>query len=211
MGLFHFQPDLENIETDLKEQYKYQYKEESELFGYPIHYIKPEELESNTIFNESTSREFIRDNSTQMFCKRDEDSMFSGSEVYGGFGYQPSYTNVLYVAVLYFEGAYIEPQEGDLIYDSTDHIMFEVTKVDSLTDTQSNLRMNETVFARKLYCKQYTYSYKDSFDTTTAEESFDDSINIQELDKLNDTLRSDINTDGNLDLTKKDDIFGDFG
>ena len=206
-----FQPDLINKEPKLGIQYKNQYKEHSQMSGYPIKYLKASELTNNKIFIESTSREFINTNGFSFYCKRDEDSMYNGTEIYGNFGYVPSYTNVLYIATLYFEENNIEPLEGDLIFDITDNILFEITKVDTFIEAQASLRINNTVIARKIYCKHYTYSYKDKFDDTLEDEIYDDDINNQELDKLNDTLRFDIDDLDVIDNDEIDKIFGDLG
>lgn len=205
------QPDLQNKEPVFGDQYKYQYKEHSQMSGYPIKYLKAEEVTNNKIFSESTSRDFLSENGFSFFCKRDEDSMYNGTEVYGNFGYVPSYTNVLYIATLYFEENNIEPLEGDLIFDETDDILFEITKVDTLIEAQANLRVNKTVIARKIYCKHYTYSYKDNFDDDLKDELYEDSINNEELDKLNDTLKDNIEELDVIDNTEFDKVFGDLG
>ena len=59
MGLWDLQPDLITTESALGDQMEYQYWEESEIFGYPIKYLKASETENNTIFSESTAREFL--------------------------------------------------------------------------------------------------------------------------------------------------------
>lgn len=211
MGQWDFQPNLNSTESSLGDQMEYQNWEESELFGYPIKYIKATETEDNSIFNESTSREFISSNGYDLKYKKDDDSLYQGSEVFGGFGYTPSYSNVAYISVKYFKDLGFEPIEGDLIYDKTDDIIFEITKVDTETETQSSLRMNNRIFSRKLYLKQYSFSYKDSFDSNLEDELMSDEINLEELDKLNDSLRSDIDSEGVIDNTNVDEIFGDLG
>lgn len=211
MGNWTFQPHLDSTESVLGEQMIYQYWEESSLFGYPVKYLQASELANNKIFSESTSREFLDNKGFSFKVKKEEDSIYNGIENYGGFGYTPSYSNIFYIATKYFDDEGIEPIEGDLVFDEIEKVLYEITKVDTKTETQLNLRINDTIFARKIYLKQYTYSYKDDFDTDLEDELFTDDTNLEELDKLNDTLRDNITNEDVLDETDIDKIFGDLG
>ena len=210
MGLWSFQPNLNTTEETLGNQLKYQYQEETNLNGYPYRYIKAEEISNDKIFNESTARQFITSNGYDMNVKKDEDSMFGGGEMFGGFGYMPSYTNVLYIPALTLEEIDLDPKEGDLMFDIISKLIFQITKVDTKADTQLSLRINDLLLARKVYLKQYSFSYKDSFDETTEDDLFEIDTALEELDKLNDTLNFDIDETGSINKYDVDDVFGDY-
>lgn len=210
MGLWDFQPNLTSTESALGNQYLYQYQEHTNLQGYPYKYIKAVETESNDIFNESTARDFLTTNGYSIKVKKDEDQMFSGSEVFGGFGYLPSYSNIIYIPSLTLTELNIEPLEGDLMYDEISKVLFQITKVDTLTETQLNLKINDLVLARKVYLKQYQFSYKDNFDDTTEDELFEIETSLEELDKLNDTLNTNIDNTDSINKNDIDNVFGDF-
>ena len=211
MGKWKMNPDLTNTEPALGEQIKYQHKEISSLRGYALKYIQATETENNTIFSESTQREFSTLKGYDFFCLKDEDSMYTGSELYNSFGYTASYTNIFYVPILFFEEQGIEAQVGDLVFDETDNVLYEITKVGSKTESNLNIKINNTIFSVKLYLKQYQFGYKDSFDDELEDEFFDEDVNLQELDKLNDTLIDDIEDLDVIDDNEFDNVFGTFG
>jgi len=205
----NFQPNNTNSFKYFEMMIK-NHHEEAKLFGYSIKYLQPTETENNTIFSESTAREFLDLNAHDFFYKLEEDSMYDGSELFGGFGNVSSYSNVCYIPIKFFTDADIEPIEGDIVFDNTDNIFFEVTKVDPLTETQTNLRINNAIFSRKLYLKQYKFGYKDKFDDALLE-PLDDVFTQEDLDTLNDVLNTDID---DLDVVNSDSIdaiFGDLG
>lgn len=210
MGLWDFQPNLTTTESALGNQLLYQYQEHTNLQGYPYRYIKAVETESNNIFNESTARDFLVDNGYSIKVKKDEDQMFSGSEIYSGLGYLPSYSNIVYIPTLTLTELNIEPLEGDLLYDEISKILFQITKVDTLTETQLSLKINDLVLARKVYLKQYQFSYKDSFDIDTSDELFEIETSLEELDKLNNTLNTNIDNTKSINKNDIDNVFGDF-
>jgi len=207
---------LQGTEINLANTLIYQTWEESEIYGYPIKYIKATETQNNPIFSESTAREFLSTNGYNMSSKRDEDTLYTGSEVFGNFGYTPSYNQILYIAVKYFTD--IEaitllpfvPIEGDLIYDKTDNIFFEITKVDTKTETQSSLRINKTLLAHKIFLKQFKWSYNDNFDTSLTTELIDTKLTVQDLANINLELDTAIADLGIIDYTEDDSIFGEF-
>lgn len=210
---WNFQP-LSANEDKWFQQTKIQHWEVTQLSGYPIKFLKAIEQENNPIFNESTSRQFIASNGYPMAVNKDEDSMFSGSESFGGFGYTPSYTNIFYIPIKYFDdiaitlGEPIEPLEGDLIFETIEDKIYQITKVDTDTEALQSIRTNDMKFSYKVYVKQYTFSYKDTFDTNTEDEIFDVSTPLEVLEALNATLNQDI-TDLGIIGTGEDDIFGD--
>lgn len=209
-GKWNFQPNLLDTEDKYGIQLKAQYAEETNLYGYPFTYIKAKEIQKNDIFNESTSREFIKENGYKFNVKKDEDQMFNGSELFGGFGYAPSYTNIIYIPTLTLDLINLEPLEGDLLFDEISNIIFQITKVDTLLDTQLNLRINKIVLARKVYLKQYQFSYKDSFEDDLKQELFEIETSLEELDKLNDVINGAIDNTNAINKNDIDNVFGDY-
>lgn len=207
---WNLQPDLENIESNLGETMFYQYWEEAELTGYPVKFLKAVEVSNNKIFQESTARSFINTNGFDMKSKRDEDNLYSGTEVFGNFGYTPSYNQIIYVPIKYFTDMSQEPVIGDLFYDKTDEILFEITKIDSLTESQSSIRINNKLFSYKIYLKHYQWSYNDKFDSNLETELIDDELDLQQLDQLNKDLTDEIDGLNILDENETDDVFGEF-
>lgn len=208
---WNMQPDLVNTEPAYGEQIYYQYYENSEIYGYPIKYIKAVEVESNKIFQESTARDFLDTNGFPMKMKRDEDNLYNGTEVFGGFGYTPSYNQIIYLSKKYFDDLTITPLEGDLIYDYTDNIFFQITKVDDKTEDQLNIRINDFIFGYRIYLKQYQFSYNDTFDPTLEAEIMDPDLSLEDLANLNLGLNTEIDNENVRDTTTTDEIFGELG
>ena len=209
MGKFNFQPDLNLVETSFGNQVEYMHWEAMELTGYPIKFIKAIDSTEDEIFNETTSRSFIAANGYPMKCKRSDDSVYAGSEVFGGFGYTPNYNDSIFVAVKYFKDSDIVPEEQDLVFDETQNILFQITKVDTLLETQQSMRINDRQFSYKIYLKHYTYGYKDSIDTELSDEMFEDHVKDDVLASMNDSLISAIADMDVMDETRIDEIFGD--
>ena len=209
MGKFNFQPDLNLTETVFGNQIEYQHWEAMELTGYPIKFIKAVDVSEDEIFNESTSRSFLASNGYEMKCKRSDDSVYAGSEVFGGFGYTPSYNDSIFVAVKYFKDVELVPEEQDLIYDATQNILFQITKVDTLLEAQQSIRINDRMFSYRIYMKHYTYGYKDSIDTELSNEMLESHINDDVLSSMNDSLISAIADMDVMDETRIDEVFGD--
>ena len=209
--MWDMQIDLVNTESNLGNTLYYQYYEETNIMGYPIKYVQAVETENNPIFGESTARDFLSSNGFDMKSKRDDDTMYQGGEVYGGFGYTPSYSQILYIPKKYFDDLNIEPLEDDLIYDKIDNIFFQISKVNTKTEEQGNIKVNNLILAYKIYLKQYTWGYKDTFDASLTDELIDDELTLEDLENINLDLETNIDSMNILDNTKKDNIFGDLG
>ena len=206
----NFQPKLITKQSRLGKQMIDQYYEQCNLFGYSFQYLQAKELKADKIFNESTQREFLEENAINIFVNKDEDSEFAGSELFSSFGYTSSYTNTFYIPVkttVYFD---FIPQEGDLMYDNTMDVLYEITKVDTLNETQSNLRVGDLLLAYKVYAKTYTYSYKDNIEDSIEEDINGIEILEEELDKLNATLQQDIVETNVMSNDRVDNIFGEY-
>ncbi len=208
MGMF--QPTVANHPV-LMEQIKQQYKEESELFGYSMTYYRPVETENGQVFAESTARNFLESNGTNMFYKRTEDEFFGGDESFGGFGLLPSYKLIVFVSVLYFEESNLrEPIEGDLIYDNLNNLLLEISKVDPLTESQLSTKLADSQNAWRIYLKEYEWSYKDSIESSIVSD-LETEFTDQDLDDINDALNDDIDLVDAVDDTEVDAVFGIFG
>lgn len=185
----------------------YDYQEACEINGYKIQYLRAQETQGDAIFQESTAREFLDSMSHDMYVKKSEDAMFSGGEFFGGFGALTSYQGIYYIPKKYFDELGFEPIEGDLIEDDRG-TLFEISKVDSLLETESELRVNDMVFGRKIYVVQYKFNYSDDLE--------DDILNTSEfsavgMDAINDALELDIENEGVVDTTKDNDLFDEWG
>ncbi len=208
MGLF--QPTQQNHPV-LMNQLRRQYFEESTLFGYLGTYMRPIEVEKNGIFSESTSRNFLSENGTDVFYKRETDEEYGGAELFGGFGLMASYKMVIYISALYFKDNNLPaPIEGDVFLDRTDNLLFEISKVDPLDENQLSIRINDSFFAYKCYLKSYEWSYKDSIQEDLTEDFEQDFLDA-DLDNINDALNNDIILDDSIDDNDLDAIFGEFG
>ena len=209
MGLFNFQPDLTNKDLVLGNQIEYQHWEAMELTGYPVKFIKAVEVSSNPIFNESTGRSFLLENGYTMRCKRTDDSVYAGGEVFGGFGFTPNYNDSIYIAVKYFNDIGLVPEEQDLVFDDVQNIVYQITKVDTLLEAQQSLRINDRMFSYRIYLKHYTYGYKDNVEPALASELFEPELNDDMLADMNSHLVDAIADMDVLDETRIDEIFGD--
>ena len=203
----NFQP-YESEGYDWVEDKLDQYKEEATLFGYKIKYLKAEETESNDLFQESTARSFMEENAFTMYIKK-EDNVYTGDEMFGGFGFIPSYQAIYYISVRYFEEFEIEPLEGDIIQDELG-TLFEITKVDSKLDTQDNLRINDIILARKVYLKIYSFNYKDSIEDDVLLEELDSEFTNEDLESLNSALDTVVEDSDVVDDTDIDSLFKDW-
>lgn len=190
----NFQPS-KTLDAGFYTQRLNQAHEASSIVGYPIYYLQSDNIETDEIFGEATKRNFLAQNSHEMYCFRDEDTNFGGNEVFGGFGYTPTYNDIRYVPVKWFTDLSIEPIEGDLIYDQDYEILFEITKVGTLTETHTGDVINNTLINYKLFLKQYVKG-NDTFDT-----GIDTSIDELEADTIIDNYNDDLTTDlENLDV-----------
>lgn len=208
MPQWNFQPDLNLKESTLGNQIEYQHWEVAELSGYPIKFIKAIHTEDNTIFNEGTARSFLDANGYSMRSLRGDDSVYSGTELFGAFGYNAGYNDTIFIPVKYFNDITLEPEERDIVFDSVQNVVYEITKVDTLTETQDSLRINDRMFSYKVYLKKYSKFYKDSFDVVE-DEIFTPDFNIAVLDSLNTTVQTDVTNLGVEDTTVTDNVFGD--
>jgi hypothetical protein len=207
--MWNFQPDLNVTESTLGNQTEYQHWECAEIAGFPMIFMKAEHTETDGIFNEGTARSFLSSNGYNMKYLKSDTSVYAGTELFGSFGYSAGYNDVVFIPVKYFKDIDLVPQERDLIFDDTQNLVFEITKVDTLTETQESLRVNDRLFSYKVYLKRYSKFYKDSFDTELSEEIFTPDFNDDVLYDLNADLDQAIEDMGIEDDTRIDDIFGD--
>jgi len=209
MGQFNFQPDFNVKESVFGDQVEKQHWEVMELSGYPVKFIKATKVAENEIFNESIARAFTTENGYSMRCLRSDDTFYAGTEMFGGFGYTPSYTEAIFIAVKYFKDISVLPEEQDLVFDEVQNILFQITKVDTLLESQSSVRANDRLFSYKIYLKHYAQSYKDSIDVNLSNEILEAGYSDDILDALNSDLNDSIDELAVLDETRTDDVFGD--
>jgi hypothetical protein len=209
MPQWNFQPDLNVKESILGNQLEVQHWEVAEISGYPIKFIKAEHTENNDIFNEGTARSFLDSNGYTMRSLRSDDTVYGGTELFGSFGYSAGYNDVIYVPIKYFKDIDLLPDERDLVFDDVQDIVYEITKVDTLNETQESLRINDRLFSYKIYLKRYSKFYKDSFDTVQ-DDIFTPEFNNEVLDELNSDLQQAITDLDVEDNTEIDEIFADF-
>lgn len=190
--MFNFQPTPKtNAWGDMRENQTY---EASKLFGRKVHYLQATNIDTNEIFGEAISRDFLATKTFEMWATRDNDTHFTGVESFGGFGLIPMYHDILFIPKKFFTEFAITPYEGDLIYYETESMMFEIVKVDTNTEEYKGDTVNARRFNHKLYLKLYSIA-DDSFtgfETTTIPEmeTFDDLT----LNDLNTTLTTEIET-----------------
>lgn len=197
----NFQPS-ETLDAGFYENRVNQSWEASKLRGYPIKYLRATNQNIDEIFGEATERDFLQSNSYKMFSFRDEDTQFGGGEVFGGFGYTPTYSDIRYVPVKWFEDAGFKPIEGDIIYDDHYDVMFEITKVGTLTEAHTGDIINNKLINYKIYLKHYMKG-NDSFTNFAGDEDTLDAIeNDLGLDSDNDELTQDIQDLGIVDSTR---------
>ena len=209
MAQWNFQPDLNLTESTLGDQTEFQYWECAENMGFPMIFMKADHIENNEIFNEGTARSFISANGYSMKYMKSDTSVYAGGELFGAFGFSAGYNDIIFVPVKYYKDLDIIPQERDLVFDDTQNIVFEITKVDTLTETQESLRLNDRLFSYKIYLKRYNKFYKDSFDTDLSDEIFTPDFNDAVLNDLNSDLEQSITDMDIVDNTRTDDVFGD--
>ena len=199
----NFQPN-KTTESKFYDMRITQSHEASKLTGYPIYYLKPNTVKDDAIFGEVISREFLESNAHPMYIFRDDDTQFGGSELFGGFGYTPTYNAVIYIPVKWFSDLGIEPIEGDVIYLQNDEILFEITKVTDRTEAHTGDIINNTLINYKLYLKHYELSddkftqFADNKDLIPMDEL---ELN-SDLESLNDSLTNDITAMDIVDSTE---------
>jgi len=202
--MFSFQPKVNTEKTfDYRENQVY---EAAKLFGRPMWYLRSNVIEDDKIFGEAISRDFLNENAYEFYGTRDNDTSFAGSETFGGFGFVPSYNSIIFIPVKYFKITHFDPIEGDLIY--MEDKLFEITKVNTLTEAYEGDRINERLFNYKIYLKLYNLT-DDNFDIP-------DIPNIEYLDSpdlnnLNDDLTSDIENEQPIIVADQNNPFGDLG
>jgi hypothetical protein len=204
----NFQPDPTLQWGDIRESQVY---ESSKLFGRKVYYIQSEVISNDEIFQENVSRKFLDDNTYEFYSFRDNDTFFDGSDGFGGFGFIPSYSDILYIPIKWFTDNNIEPKEGDLIlYDKTQlSHLFEITKVDTKTEEYNGDVVNGRRFSYKIYLKLYE----------KADDNFNDvDFNINpETETLLDLVSDDLNDISkdlsdhvdDLQIASKDDPWGE--
>lgn len=187
--MFNFQPTPAT--SAWGNQREYQTYEASKLFGRKIQYLQATNVDTNEIFGEAISRDFLSTKAHEMWATRDNDTHFTGAEAFGGFGLIPMYNDILYVPKKFFSDLSITPYEGDLIYYEMESMMFEVVKADTNTEDYNGDTVNSRRFNHKLFLKLYNPA-DDSFTgfevSHPAIETFDD----LSLNDLNSTLTTDI-------------------
>ena len=162
--------------------------------------MRATEIEGDAIFQESTSREFLDINAHDMFIKKDEDVMYSGDELFGGFGLTPTYEAIYFIPQKYFIDLGFEPIEGDIISDEQGTI-FEISKTDGKTASQLSIKIGDMTLSRRVYLKQYSFDYKDKFDSVLLDD-IEDEFTSEDLALLNDALESNID---DLDIISESD------
>jgi len=181
--------------------------EASKLYGRPVKYMKATIVKENQIFGESVARSFTDANSYSMMVLRDDDTHFSGTESFGGFGLIPQYNDLIHIPVKWFKDNSIEPMEGDVVYYQNEDILFEVSKVTPLNEAYEGDKINERLFNHKIYLKLYHLA-DDNFNVTDPA-----LVNLADLDDvnlntLNDDLSDIIET---LDIVRPADASNPFG
>lgn len=209
MPQWNFQPDLNVKENTLGNMIETQHWECAEIAGFPMIFMKAEYTETDGIFNEGTARSFLSSNGSIMRYLKSDTSVYAGTELFGSFGFSAGYNDKIFIPVKYFKDLNIVPEEGDLVFDDTQNIVFEITKVDTLTETQEAIRVNDRMFSYPIYLKRYSKFYKDSFDTELSDEIFTPDFNDDVLDDLNSDLKTSIDEMNVTDDTEIDEIFGD--
>jgi len=189
-------------------QREVQVYEASVIYGRKVYYMKPNNINTNEIFGEVLTRDFLNANSYEMYSTRDNDTMYEGGETFGGFGFVPSYNSIQYIPIKFFKDKNITPAEGDLIYQLEDNMLFEVTKIGDKTEEYNGSVINNRLFNYKLYLKLYSLADDDftGFNNTEAPEldKLDDTL----LNNLNDTLTATINNENPVTVTNTNP-FGD--
>lgn len=183
--MYNFQP---TPNTDLWGDHReVQVWEASKLYGRPVRYMKPTMIKENKIFGESVARNFTDANSYPMMALRDDDTHFSGTESFGGFGLIPQYNDAIHIPVKWFKDLGIDPIEGDVVYYQNEDILFEVSKVMPLTDAYAGDKINERLFNQKLFLKLYHLA-DDNFNVVAPE-----LVNLANLDDIDlNTLNDDL-------------------
>lgn len=186
---FNFQPIMTEQWADNRDNQTY---EISQLYGREIYYLQATQIEENHIFGESISRDFLASKAHKMMSLRDNDTSYSGTESFGGFGLVPQYNDIQYIPVKWFTDLGIEPMEGDLIYNTENNTMFEIAKVGTLTDDYAGTIINNRKFVYKVFLRLYEMSDDNftNFDTTPISEigQFDAEV----LNDLNADLRTEV-------------------
>lgn len=208
--LFNFQPKVHTEEIfNIREN---QVWEAAQLVGKQVFYMKATNIDTDEIFGEVISRDFINTNMYEMWATRDNDTHFMGTEVFGGFGLIPLYSDILYIPVKFFKDidSSFEPLEGDLIYygDIEFNALFEITKVGDSTEEYEGDKINGRLFNYKIYLKQYNRADDDftGFETTSIPEV--EGLDDVDLDNLNDDLQLNISNE-NVKTVEPNNPFGE--
>ncbi len=187
--MFNFQPDVSQVHFDNRYN---QVWEASKLIGRPCYYYQPEEVRRDDVFKEIESRKFDNSKKYDFFFTRDNETMFNGTESFGGFGYLPSYADIFYIPKKWFDDVIITPLEGDLIYDITNEMIFEVTKVNENVSEWNGDVIGGRVFNNKLYLKLYEAGYNDDISTLTEFSDIDLENLNGDLTGVLDTLNTNV-------------------
>ena len=183
--MYNFQPKMTDKFFDNRDIQTY---EISQLYGREIYYLQATQIEENHIFGESISRDFLSENAHKMMSLRDDDTSYSGTESFGGFGMISQYNDVQHIPIKWFTDIGLEPIEGDLIYNMENQTLFEISKVGTLTDDYSGTIINNRKFVHKLFLRLYDLHTDDNFIDFDATE-------ISELEQLDDDVLNDLNAD----------------
>jgi len=203
--MFNFQPNTQEFYFDQREQQVY---ESSKLFGRLVWYLKASVVTDDKIFGEAIARDFLVENAYQFYGFRDNDTQYTGMETFGGFGFVPQYNDIIYIPTLWFKDNNFEPIENDLVYYEEDNMLFEITKVNTLTEQYGGDVINNRRFTYKLYLKLYSLADDNftGFETTDIAEI--EGLDDVSLNNLNDSLIQDIANENIVDTTRENP-FGD--
>ena len=196
--MFNFQPKVTTEEIfNLRDK---QVWEVSKLHGKQVYYMQADNIETDDIWGEVVARDFLEENSYAMYATRDNDTHFTGTELFGGFGFVPNYNDILYIPTKWFTDIDVSfvPVEGDLIYygDIEFNALFEIVKVGDKTEDYEGDKVNGRLYNYKLYLKLYERADDDftGFDATE----------IAELENIDDVILDSLNADLQATITLED-------
>ena len=199
--MINFQPNFNTDEKPFGDMLEYGAYESIRLFGYPCTFVSAEAITDNKIFGEQTARNFLIANGHPMFFNDTEDTVYGGTELFGGFGMTPNYNKKIYIAIKEFKDIDKVPLEGDLIFDNNYDIIFEITKVDTLTE-QNIGKLNNRQFTYSIYLKHYQFDYDDNIENLSEFDADMEDFTLEDLSLTNSEVTTDVNNLGIIDSTR---------
>jgi len=191
----NFQPNVKH-EAHFDNRYK-QVEEMSKSFGSKFYYMQAIGVVVDDILNEFETKQYSNLNAHPIFAIKDNDSFLQGNESFGGFGFLPSYSKIIYIPKKSLDDLNIVPIEHDIIYDTIENSLYQVTNIDTNNDGYEGDKINNRQFNYKVYLKGYSASTSEIINTDVDKDMTDIDGALLSLDELESLTKVDANDNVN--------------